>query len=90
MDLSIQITTFLFSFIFGIFFSLFVRVNYKIIYNDKKWIKFLGTFLVVIISVLVYFVLLKKINYAAFHPYLLLAIFLGYYLEKRIANHFKK
>jgi len=67
-----------------------INLIYDIIYHDKKWIKLLGTFLVVIISVLVYFVLLRKINYAAFHPYLLLAIVLGFYLEKRIANHFKK
>jgi len=90
MDLYTQIITLLFSFLFGIFFSLFVGVNYKIIYNDKKWIKLLGTFLVVLISILIYFVLLRKINYAAFHPYLLLAIVLGFCLEKKIANHFKK
>ncbi len=90
MDLYIQIISLLFSFFYGIFFSLFVSVNYKIIYNDKKWIKLLGTFLVVMVSVLLYFVLLRKINYAVFHPYLLLVLILGFALEKRIANHFKK
>jgi len=90
MDLYTQIITLLFSFLYGIFFSLFVGVNYKIIYNDKQWIKLLGTFLVVMIGVLLYFVLLRKINYAAFHPYLLLVIILGFYLEKTIANYFKK
>ncbi len=90
MDLYTQIISLLFSFFYGIFFSLFVGVNYKIIYNDKKWIKLLGTFLVVMISVLLYFVLLRKINYAVFHPYLLLVLILGFALEKGIANHFKK
>lgn len=90
MDLYTQIISLLFSFLYGIFFSLFTGVNYKIIYHDKKWIKLLGTFLVVIIAVLLYFVLLKKINDAIFHPYLLLMLILGFALEKRIANHFKK
>lgn len=90
MDLYTQFISLFFSFLYGIFFSLFVGVNYKIIYHDKKWIKLLGTFLVVIISILVYFILLRKINYAVFHPYLLFALILGWCLEKRIANHFKK
>lgn len=90
MDLHTQIITLLFSFVYGIFFSLFVGVNYKIIYHDKKLIKLLGTFLVVIISVLLYFVLLLKINYGAFHPYCLLVLLLGFYIEMRIAKHFKK
>lgn len=90
MDLQTQIITLIFSFFYGIFFSLFISVNQKIIYHDKKWIKLLGTFLVILISVLVYFILLKKINFAAFHPYCLLVLGLGFYLEKRIAKHTRK
>ena len=90
MDLHTQIITLLFSFAYGIFFSLFTRVNYKIIYHDEKWIKLLGTFLVVMISTLLYFVLLLKINYGAFHPYCLLVLLVGFLLEHRIAKHFKK
>ena len=90
MDLKTQIFALLFSFLYGIFFSLFINVNHKIIYNSKKWIKFLGTFLVVLISVLIYFILLKEINNAVFHPYCLIMLIGGYYLEQVIAKHFKK
>lgn len=90
MDLHTQIITLIFSFFYGIFFSLFISVNHKIIYHDKKWIKLLGTFLVILISVLVYFILLKQINFAAFHPYCLLVLGLGFYLEKVIAKHYRK
>ena len=90
MDLETQIITLLFSFLYGIFFSLFLRVNHKIIYNSKKWIKFLGTFLVVLISVLTYFILLRYINDAAFHPYCLIVLIVGYYLAQIIAKHFRK
>ena len=90
MDLETQIITLAFSFLYGIFFSLFVTVNHKIIYNSKKWIKLLGTFLVVLISVLSYFLILRFINDAAFHPYCLIMLIAGYYLEQIIAKHFKK
>ena len=69
---------------------MFVSVNHKIIYHEKKIIKLLGTFLVIIISTLVYFLLLRKINYAAFHPYCLIVLTLGYYLSCMIAKKIKK
>ncbi len=90
MNLETQIITLLFSFLYGIFFSLFVNVNHKIIYNAKKWIRLLGTFLVVLISVLSYFLILRYINNAAFHPYCLIMLIGGYYLEQVIAKRFKK
>lgn len=90
MDLYTQIISLVVSFVFGFFFSLFVDINYKIIYNENKFIKFLGTFLVVLLATLLYFIILRKINYAAFHVYCLLVLSIGYYLYKVIARSFKK
>ncbi len=90
MDLQTQLITLGFSFLYGFFFSLFLGLNYKIIYHDNKYIKFIGTFLVVLIGVLFYFVLLRQINYGVFHPYEILMIILGVALECGIAKHFKK
>jgi len=81
MDLHTQIITLIFSYIYGIFFSIFLSINYKIIYHDKKTIKLIGSFLVIMVSVLTYFILLRKINYAAFHIYQLFMIILGFYTE---------
>ena len=78
MDLNLQIITAIFSFIFGIIFSLFLKVNYKIIYNSNKFIKILGTTLVVMISVMAYFLLLQKLNNALFHFYHLILLVLGF------------
>jgi len=90
MDLQTQIIVLAFSFIYGIFFALFTGVNYKIIYNEKKWIKLLGTSLVVLISVLSYFLILREINYAQFHPYCLLVLTLGFWIGNRIVKRFKR
>ena len=90
MSLNIQINSLIFSFAFGIFFSLFLDLNYKIIYNSKKIIKIIGTFLVIFSSVLIYFIILLNINNATFHLYELIMIILGFYIENLIKNKIKK
>ncbi len=94
MTLDLQIVTLVFSFFFGAFFSLFLRLNYKIIYHNSKFIKLLGSFLVVIITILSYFIVLQKLDNAIFHPYHLLLLILGFIcmhtLEQKIAKRLKK
>lgn len=90
MPLNIQINSLVFSFGFGIFFSLFLTLNHKIIYNSKKIIKFIGTALVVFSSVLLYFIILLNINNATFHPYELVMIVFGFYIENLIHQKIKK
>ncbi len=93
MPLNLQLISLAFSFAFGIFFSLFLDINHKIIYNTKKIIKLIGTTLVVFLSVLIYFILLLKINNATFHPYELIMIILGFifenFIKTKIFKHFK-
>ena len=81
MNIKLQIITLLFSFLYGIFFSFFLSLNYKFIYSDKKIFKTIISFLVVIISVLIYFIILKKINNGIFHIYEILCIILGFIFE---------
>ena len=89
MSLNTQLLTLIFSYIFGFFFSLFLNINHKIIYNSKIIIKLLGTLLVVFSSVLVYFIILLKINNAILHPYELIMITLGFYTENIIKKQIK-
>lgn len=89
MSLDIQINSLIFSFAFGIFFSIFLDINHKIIYNSKKIIKLIGTSLVVFSSVLIYFIILLNINNATFHPYELIMIILGFYVENLIIKKLK-
>ena len=85
MNIKLQIITLLVSFLYGIFFSFFLGLNYKYIYSDKKIFKTIISFLVIIISVLLYFIILKKINYGIFHVYEILALAIGFCLENWIA-----
>ena len=87
MTLITQIKLIIFSFIFGIFFNLFLNFNCKFIYSYNKFIKILSSFLFVIINVLLYFICLIKINNGIFHIYSLLIIFITYLLIEKLKKH---
>ena len=81
MILSVQIKLLIFSFLYGVFLGIIMRFNYKLLYNSDYVLKILSTFLLVISSVLLYFVILLKINYGIVHYYSILLIILGFVLE---------
>lgn len=81
MDIKTQIIILGVSFFYGVFFSFFLSLNYKFIYSDKKSIKIIVSFLVVFVNVLLYFIILKKINYGIFHIYEILALIIGFIIE---------
>ena len=86
MNIKLQITTLLFSFLYGIFFSFFLSLNYKFIYSNKRIFRTVISFLVVVVYVLLYFIILKKINYGIFHIYEVLMIILGVIVENIIVS----
>lgn len=79
MDIYTQIKTIIFSFIYGMFFFFFLGLNYKFLIGNKKFLKILLTFLFTCVNVLLYFIILKKINYGVFHIYEVLAIVIGFW-----------
>lgn len=81
MSLDLQIKTIIFSFLFGIYLSIILDINYKFLYHDKKSIRFLSTFILIIGNVLLYFLILQKINQGVLHLYGILLIIIGYLLE---------
>lgn len=84
MDIKLQIITLVVSFFYGIFFSFFLGLNYKFLYGDKKIFKTIISFLIIILSVLLYFIILRKINYGVFHIYEIFALILGFIIENWI------
>ena len=80
ISLKIQIYTIIFSFIYGIFFSLLIDLNYKFIHSKKKFTKYLSSILIIIMSVIIYFIGIMKISYGVFHIYSILCILVGYTL----------
>lgn len=94
IELKLQIASLLFSLVFGFIFSIMIEINYKFVKNHNKVIEFILTFLIVIISTLMYFIIIKYINNAYIHPYFILMIIIGCILEeilyRKISNIFVK
>lgn len=94
MNLQKQILTFTFSFLFGMAFACLLKLNYKFIYQENKVYRILTTFFFVIIHILIYFILLQKINSGILHTYGMIAIISGfimeYFVEKAMRNLFAK
>lgn len=81
MNIKTQLITILISFLFGIFFSLQLSINYKFIYSNKKIYKIIFTFLIVLVNTLLYFILLKKFNNGILHVYGIICIIIGFIVE---------
>lgn len=85
-----------FNFIFFIWnvFSFLVSVNYKYLYQRKILLRILFTFMFIFANVLIYFIILKKINQAILHPYSLGMILFGFclehYLHHLVVRFFKR
>lgn len=94
MILSLQITGLLFSLLYGFLYALFISLNHKMIYGTKRYIKIISSLVIILIGVLGYFILLKKITSGAFHIYFVFALLIGSFLEgkgyKYLAKRFKK
>lgn len=89
MTLKIQIISLIVSFLYGVFFSFLLNINYKLIYNNNKFIKIIGTFLFIIFNSLLYFLILLKFNNGIVHIYCIVALILGFtfnnsFLAKKI------
>lgn len=92
--LNTQIITLIVSFIYGIFFSFQVNISTKFLYQPNIILRIVFTFLFIFSNVLLYFIILRKVNYAVIHPYALGMLFLGFcverYFNRIIAKHIKK
>ena len=87
IPLNIQINTLLFSFLFGIFFSIFLNINYKFIYNNKKIYRIITSFIFVMINVIIYFIILEKINNGILHIYSIFMIIIGSIFENIVRKY---
>ncbi len=86
MNLNMQINTLLASFLYGIFFSRMLDINYRFIYNSKKIYRIVISFLFIILNVLIYFIILLHVNNGILHNYGILAVVLGVLFDHFIVN----
>lgn len=90
MDYKIQLLSFLFSFLFGIFFFITNYFNKKLINNKKIIFQYMVTFIYIINIVLFYILILYKINRGVFHIYFLFMVLIGYLFATRLEKYVKK
>lgn len=86
MNLIIQIKTIVASIIFGVYFSIILSLSYRLIYHKKEFVKLIFTPIIIGFNTILYFFIIKKINYGIFHIYEILCIILGVVLETVIAK----
>ena len=70
----------LFSFLFGIFFAMLVKLNYRYLFLGSRKRKIISNFMFFSVMGLLYFFIIKKINQAILHYYFLILLLLGFFL----------
>lgn len=78
MNLVIQIKSLLVSFLYGVFFYMFFRMNTKYLYYEKLLVRIIISFLFSLDMALLYFIILKEINSGIIHPYFIGMIIIGF------------
>ena len=90
MSLFEQVVTLIFSFIYGGILSVLYNFNYNLLFYKKKSIKIFFNIIFVLDLVLIYFLVMRKINNAIIHPYFYLFIILGFFLFFDVTKRFRK
>lgn len=90
MNLKIQIISLIFSFLYGILFSLLINFHYSLLFSKKKVLQVFFTFLFLLDMALLYFLIIRIINQGIIHIYFYLVLFLGFYLSFPILKKIRK
>ncbi len=93
MNLVLQVTALVFSFIYGVLLSFLYNLNYNILFYKNRIVKIIFNTIFIFDLVLIYFLIMRKINNAIIHPYFYLFICLGFFtffnITKRLRKLFK-
>lgn len=90
MNLKVQLLSLGFSFVFGIVFSIFIKINYKFLFLSKKHIQILSNFLFLLDMSLCYFLIIKYINNGILHIYFFIIFIIGWYIGNLILRKFRR
>lgn len=90
MSLKIQIYSSIFSFLFGIFFSVMLNYCYKKIKIKNKYGNIIFNLGFAIFHTILYYLLLEKVNYGILHPYCVISVIVGFIVAEllyyKVAN----
>lgn len=87
MNIIIQLVCIIISFIYGIFIYFFVKLNKKLIYKNNILFQIIYRLVTTFLLVLLYIIIIYKINKGIFHVYFIILIIIGYLF---ITNNIKK
>ena len=90
MSLNEQILAIIFSFIYGMIISVLYNFNYNLLFYKKKFVKILFNVIFIFDLVLIYFLVMRKINQVIIHPYFYLFIVLGFFVVFDTSKRFRK
>lgn len=93
MNAKTQIIALLLSFLYGFIFAILARINAIIVNKQKRYYRSFITVLFICNIVLLYIILIFKLNHGIFHPYFFIMMGLGYilglYIQKKVSNNSK-
>ena len=90
MEETLQLLSFLVSFLYGIFFGIVEVIHYRLTKNYHIIFKYLTTLFFVIDISLGYLLIMYHINQGVFHLYFMFFSFLGFFLSFPLQKYVKK
>lgn len=90
MNIKIQIIVLTVSFFYGFIYYYLTKLNTYIIKNQKKIYRSLITTLFMYNIILLYIIIIYKINHGKFHPYFFITILIGYITCEKITKKMLK
>lgn len=84
MELTIQIKSLLFSYFYGITFSIIISIFEKFIYHKKVSLQIINALLISILFCLMYFIFIRKLNNGVIHIYFILMVLFGMFCDNRM------
>lgn len=94
MNLQVQSITLFISFLYGIFFEVTLSLCSGALYHKHYVYRLISTFVFVMLHIMLYFLILQKVNYGIVHIYavfsLIIGYIVGYYLHRWFTFHIRK
>ncbi len=99
MTSKLQLLTFFVSFVYGVIFYFLTILNFKLLSCEKKWLQHLITVIYVLDIIIIYTIIIYKLNHGYFHIYFIIMVLIGFgigaFLKSKINvnsifKHFKK
>ena len=80
MNSTLQLITFIVSFIFGLLFAIITVYNFKLIKNLSKYVQNFLTFIYVIDMTIIYIIIMYHLNRGYFHIYFIISVIIGFFI----------